>query len=405
MSDQNTFYFMDWKGLTNEVMTSLYLYGKLTPPSDLNDRVKNANRGTVTVNIDLASFMSEGAPGSYSNISQIKFVKTLFGEGEESLAQWMAKFGITDDHPWTVRDLKKQIAKKMLNGKPWPIGDSFSDVLQQYKLDPGSPEYGRRTYIYNTEKFDLSDDTIVNFNTSKPNAAPVLENVSLIPRDEDFDFVGGGGVLTFLGNDGYLKPNIDPQNIGKTVNIVYSNISGIPAPVVGVYNVDNYIHDIGDVARLPATDSSVALSVLSAMKDVVGDLIAEKIVEYVRDGRRIIYGTTGNDKIAVQSQLVAPQASDILVGGAGDDWLIGGAGDDILMDGSGNDTLEGGFGFDQYVMSSSGGRDVIYDTDGQGSISIGGKVYGADTTLVDGQRFTWIDNGDGGRNIILKRGL
>ncbi|MFV8484843.1 hypothetical protein ACNRBW_02480, partial [Ralstonia pseudosolanacearum] len=85
----------------------------------------------------------------------------------------------------------------------------------------------------------------------------------------------------------------------------------------------------------------------------------------------------------------------ILVGGPGNDLLAGNGLANILMAGTGNDTLKGGVGYNEYDLVADGGVDTIYDVSGQGLVKINGKAYGAKTTLVSGEAFTWIDNIDG----------
>lgn len=150
----------DWKNLTNEVMTSFFLYGTPTPPQALNDRVKDPHRNVAVV-IDAASFMSNG-PGRYANPSQVPFVQMLFGP-PAVLLSWVRKWGIETTRSWTVGELKALILRE-----GGTLGDFFTHTLQQYRIDAGSLDYAQRTYIYNSEKFDLSDSTKIDFNTPSP---------------------------------------------------------------------------------------------------------------------------------------------------------------------------------------------------------------------------------------------
>ncbi len=60
--------------------------------------------------------------------------------------------------------------------------------------------------------------------------------------------------------------------------------------------------------------------------------------------------------------------NDLLYGGDGTDQLYGGADDDQLMGEGGNDLLFGGEGDDTYKFTGQFGRDMIKDSDNQGSI-------------------------------------
>ncbi|WP_162899517.1 calcium-binding protein [Ralstonia solanacearum] len=344
------FSFDDWAKLTNEVMTSLFLYGKTTPPADLNDRVKDLSRN-VTVTLDAANFMSTG-PGRYANPSQVPFVQTLFGSGED-LSNWMQKWGITDTKSWTVKELKSLILSK--GGTP---GDFFSHVLQQYRLDADSPDYALRTYIYNTGKFDLSDSTVIDFNTSKPGVPPDMRNISFVPEDDNFDFIGGGaggGGITQLGSDVVLKPAIDPQELGKKVEITFSqnSLRNIPVKNVEVpYGPDDFNRDSQAYQKILLSPKVGAAYALPAMLGVIADLTTTKTIEYDRGSWSILYGSAGDDVLHASSD----RSNNILVGGAGNDLLVGNGLANILIAGSGDDTLKGGVGFDQYVLTADGGR-------------------------------------------------
>ncbi|WP_407058960.1 hypothetical protein ACKZDW_21140 [Ralstonia syzygii subsp. celebesensis] len=88
------------------------------------------------------------------------------------------------------------------------------------------------------------------------------------------------------------------------------------------------------------------------MLGVIADLTATKTIEYDRGSWSILYGSAGDDVLHAASD----RSNNILVGGAGNDLLVGNDLANILIAGSGDDTLKGGVGFDQYVLTSDGGR-------------------------------------------------
>ncbi|MGC0094495.1 hypothetical protein ACPPTV_00360, partial [Ralstonia pseudosolanacearum] len=390
-NNSNSYAFSSWTQLTNEAMTSLYLYGTLTPPVDLNNRTADPNR-KVSVTLDAVDFMSAG-PGRYANPSQVPFIKTLFGD-KAALVAWMQKWGITDEHPWTVGELEDKIGRENLKG-------FFKHTLYQYKLDVKSSDYAARTYIYNSENFDLSRDTAVSFNTSEPNTPPQLFNVAFVPEADNFDFEGGGGVVTTVGNGLVLKPAIDPQNIGKnvTINFDEDSISRIPKRNT-YYGPNDFSNDSTEYTKILAGFSGSALAANGAMRGVIDNLISTKTIEYERDGWKIVYGTTADDKL----QAAAASSKSILVGGPGNDLLAGNGLANILMAGVGNDTLNGGIGYNEYDLVADGGVDTIYDVSGQGLVKINGKAYGAKTTFVSGEAFTWVDNIDGQTKYKFEKG-
>ena len=92
---------------------------------------------------------------------------------------------------------------------------------------------------------------------------------------------------------------------------------------------------------------------------------------FAGNGLNTVTGGAGNDVIYGGSD------KDIQDGGEGNDQLYGGAGDDTLTGGAGNDNLQGGADNDTYQFDAAWGKDVITDSDGKGSITIGGQALGA----------------------------
>lgn len=84
------------------------------------------------------------------------------------------------------------------------------------------------------------------------------------------------------------------------------------------------------------------------------------------------------------------------IGGAGNDTIYGSAlantltgnnGTDFLQGGAGNDTLIGGAGSDTYNFGNNDGSNRVVETDGSGSIQIGGKVVSG-TAVSAGANYT-----------------
>ncbi|MGH8612469.1 MAG: calcium-binding protein [Gammaproteobacteria bacterium] len=89
---------------------------------------------------------------------------------------------------------------------------------------------------------------------------------------------------------------------------------------------------------------------------------------YGGKGADVLSGAGGTD------WLEGGEGGDELYGGGDSDVLQGGNGDDTLDGGPGGDRLEGGSGRDTYKIGVGGGTDVIFDSDGAGSIELGGTV-------------------------------
>ena len=94
-------------------------------------------------------------------------------------------------------------------------------------------------------------------------------------------------------------------------------------------------------------------------------------------GEDILDGGAGNDI------LLGCVGNDTLKGGDGVDFLLGGSGNDTLDGGADNDILKGGEGNDTYIFTGTYGTDIITDSDGQGSIKVGGQTLGSATQTAE----------------------
>jgi Ca2+-binding RTX toxin-like protein len=99
-----------------------------------------------------------------------------------------------------------------------------------------------------------------------------------------------------------------------------------------------------------------------------------------------IVGTSSNDRIDYSSGAVKIE----VYGGAGEDNIKTGAGDDLLDGGANADVLEGGGGFDQYIVTNG---DTVKDSDGRGSVTLGGRLLTGGKRTGDAGAFT-SDSGD-----------
>ncbi len=93
------------------------------------------------------------------------------------------------------------------------------------------------------------------------------------------------------------------------------------------------------------------------------------------DGDDVIYGLDKAGAVLVNTpenddRIFGGKGNDQLYGRRGNDVLDGGEGSDLLDGGEGNDYLEGGSGADTYLVQ---GRDIVFDSDGQGKIVFTGR--------------------------------
>jgi hypothetical protein len=130
-----------------------------------------------------------------------------------------------------------------------------------------------------------------------------------------------------------------------------------------------------------ATDSNNDAVIGGAQTDII-DAGAGNDIVIGGAGRDFLSGGAGNDS------LLGGVDVDLLDGGEGNDQLYGGAGDDTLTGGTGNDILQGGADNDTYQFDAAWGKDVITDSDGKGTITIGGQTLG--TAKGAGKTNVWV---------------
>lgn len=123
---------------------------------------------------------------------------------------------------------------------------------------------------------------------------------------------------------------------------------------------------------------------------------------YAGLGGSTLLGGAGDDRLEGQA------AADVLRGDTGRDLLIGHDGDDTLVGGKGNDRLEGGKGNDTYLILAEDGIDTLRDSDGVGSVLMGGRQLtggiqdGAGYWRTGDGAFRYALSGDGNGHLTLQ---
>lgn len=197
---------------TVEQITSLYLYGSTSTPSDLSSESLIRPAGVKTQwTVDVNEYMDIGA-GRMAYASAFTFIQEFFDKGKlpasESLApgrytkrQILEKFGYIDAA--TGHGLKD-------------ASYSFNQINYVDDID----DLVARTYIWGTTAFSVAEDAVFVVGA---NGERSVENFAIVPHpkiQEDFDFVGGA--ISQLGNWALLYDTIDPSRIGRAVNINFS---------------------------------------------------------------------------------------------------------------------------------------------------------------------------------------
>jgi Ca2+-binding RTX toxin-like protein len=355
--------------LTATEITSLYLFGTKTPPSNLIDDALIRAAGIKTeTSVNINEYMTEG-PGRFANPAFFDEVK-LFFSGAISLPP--GSYSEAEIRPL--------------------LGTNQAIIAERsWAYDDGNGDYGERTYIWNSVAFEIDDSARF---VVAPNGDRYIENFAVIPYSvsghENFDFSSDDPIAT-AGN-GSLQDNVDPSRIGRVVDIGFTG-----ERVKVTYTLADYQRDASNA--VPA-NPFLLLALPSAINDVVQGMWEGGTIRFLDEqGRPIIYGTNGADqldpKIAERSKYLSgalarglvvvagdgndsvtgTQVNDKLYGGKGQDSLSGESGDDELYGGGTDgaddgvkDTMKGGAGFDTYHV---GVNDIIQDSDGKGKLLSG----------------------------------
>ena len=252
---------LNWRDLTEEKVTNLYLYGGLNE-HDLTS--KNIHRegssndaSSAQVTIELNNFYdymtNEESPMRYANLSQIPVVEKFFNEPVDTFKQ-----PLYPDIPATPEMIHNFDALSEGKYSLDEVREHFDNVdkhysLQHMNLDPLSQDYDTRVYVFNSQAIHLGNEAQF---VVKPNGERLIKNAAPTVGSEDFDFVTkepnsfiSKETLTNAGNEVYLIPNIDPLGIGRTVNISYPE-SGKKNEITGLYdNPPEYTQYIQDYAK------------------------------------------------------------------------------------------------------------------------------------------------------------
>lgn len=333
---------------TAKEVTNLYLYGQKTTPNNLvDDSLIRPNPLPInpTLTVDVVKFMdSKTGPGRFAVGSQFELIQKFFDPGFFTPS-------IPPLAPGKPFYTKAEIAGFFGLGR-------FDLVVQQLNYQDSLDDYAERTYIFNTLAFQISNSARF-FVTST--GQKWIEDFGIEPRRDildDFDFVGGGA-LTNFGNS-IIQPRIDPSNIGRVVDIKYTDGS---SPKVR-YDITSYEKD---QAIVGSWGGRSLLKLNSDISRLTNDLFANGVTRFLDSKNRpIIYGTQQGDSLSVVNLTGAPLLRPfaggaaalatnglVLIGGLGNDNLTGAFGNDDLIGGSGNDILNGGSAEDTSIYEGN----------------------------------------------------
>jgi len=375
----------DWSQIGINEITNLYLYGQLTPPSDLtSDALLRPADYTKPIDMDMVSFMATG-PGRFA-----------VGAKSSLVTDFMMEIPFIGRVEGTRQVFHKADLIKLYNdsGVAMNVAD-YNIGIQQYNYNDSANDYAFRTYVYNSSPFKVSDgaDFVIEADGTRH-----IENYAIYALNDNFDFSSNNGIAS-IGNPA-LKAAIDPSGIGRQIEIKFANKEMVPVS-------DYYFGDYAsDVLKLASTVSPGGMAgIPSQMQEIVDNLWTSGITKFIDpDGRPIFYGTDEGDNLSASSLVdglpfyiliqspfriyaQSHSANGVrLIGGSGNDNIVGGEYNDVLVGGDGNDTYNVGAG-DTITDSDGAGTVVFENTTLSGGVGQkGSNVY----TSVDGAyTYTW----------------
>ncbi|MDP2994981.1 MAG: calcium-binding protein, partial [Anaerolineales bacterium] len=381
----------DWTQLGVKEITSLFLYGAPTKPNDrINDSlirpkdVVNGPRYGADIDVNMASYMATG-PGRFALGSESAMVEAFFSTSAD--LSWMV-VGVE----YTKAELRSHLGL--------PV-ESDEINIKQVLLNDLSGDYWQRSYIWNSGLFRLSNDATFSIDAAGNRS---IGNYAIRPFNDNFDFAGGGNIAEFANS--ILEPQIDPWEIGRTVNISFVD-NGLPTRT---YTTTDYAADVIKHADHVVLGAASILTLGHGAIAITTELLLSGVTNGLYQGKAIIYGSNDAETLFASQldtlplvsplrvagllngvALIAGGGNDTLNGGDNADYLQGGEGDDLLYGGFGNDTLVGGTGFDTYQIFANEGYDTIDDVDGLGVIKFG-TVEAKGSTGIDSTKWKQFGN-------------
>ena len=364
----------NWTQIGIKEITSLYLYKQMATPSDLTNEtiirpkdVSETMRYGADIEVDMFTYMTTG-PGRFALGSESAMVQAFFSTVSD--LSWM--------EPGKAYKKADLISHLQLDPKSDRI------TIRQVELADAASDYWQRSYIWNSGLFKLSDDVTFTIDAEGKRS---INNYSVRPFNEDFDFEGGG-IIAAVANS-VLEAGIDPWKIGRKVNINFVDggmqTKTYTAADISSETLRHISHVVSGAVHM--TSGHIGLAAIQAQ------LWDGGVTKYLYKDKAIIYGTPDSDVLSeaqlndlpLVSQLksygqsngvalIADGGNDTLTGGSKSDYLQGGSGADTLEGKDGADYLEGGADADTYVLQTGlTGIDTLVDS-GSNTLQVDGKT-------------------------------
>lgn len=372
--------------LTASSISQYFLYGAAQNPANLiNDSLIRSSTLETDVYVSRAEYTQ--AAGYFAVGAQFGVVKSFF-DTSIALAPGHYSMNAGANNIFTKLGITDTSAATIFNFQQYDYKAPFESNQQ----------YAERTYIYNTTQFGIRNtaDFVVDANGTRH-----IENLTIAPYEDNFDFTSSNGLASYANL--FLQPQIDPSNIGRTVNIKFTTET-IGELASQSYDSTQYSLDTSNITFWK--DSAPILSLPVLIQELSNDLFGSTsgVTRFLdADARPIIYGTLANDTMDAYLKIditKTPKLIDYasngvaLVGGAGNDTLTGFIYNDRLYGGIGNDNLSGGGGDD--TLYGGGGMDIVNGGSGYDTLSYENSPSAANVNFVTGA----VSGGDAGGDSI-----
>jgi len=205
-----------------KTVTSIFLYGKTAPPTEIFDRIRLPGQPQDTIQIDAVSFMSPTGVGRFATANQAQFVKDFFDITSQATLGWLP--------PAVQAELDRQVALhaqdptydgtvrlKVSDLKNLGVSaGQFHFAIRQREWDVGiNLDYAARTYIYNSEGFSIDPNATFVFDMNDLTKS-YIDDMRVIPDPDNFDFKSDDLSGAALGGALVLIPQIDPYNLSQS---------------------------------------------------------------------------------------------------------------------------------------------------------------------------------------------
>lgn len=385
--------------ITIQNVTSMFLYGTMTPPAEFDLRLRPASVVDVHTTVDVASFM--GSVGRYANLFQTRIVQAFFSD-QLNLSSFANPSGVVHV---TFQDIIQASILKS-NTEPWTKADG-NVTVNQYTTDTGSTDWAMRAFVFGSTGFTLSvGHTVFNIDS---NGVKSISGGAMLPYQDNFD-LGSHSKIAQAANYLVFKDLVDPYGIGRTVWFDFTEVQKTAyaqSQSNDVYTaadqpgfLANFVSELGHIFSIP-TAAANALANSIDLKQQVADG-----ADYIHDNHNVVFGSNDGSIMANdygKGTLFDPTLKKIFVGGKGADTIeltggdraYAGAGDDIILVSHVNDpdpldhaTIVAGGGADQvkYINSGSPGhrqhQDIWTDAETLDTLFFNGTALTGGTTAL-----------------------